>query len=81
MSEVIIIQCEFTREVNQAASEACKKAAADWKSPLAAAYAQVSLELRRILERHASKCAICLKEDGIFNAVTNLSHRSTAVAQ
>jgi hypothetical protein len=56
-------RCEFTREVQTAAVHAREKAAADWAAPLAPAYAQVALELLRVLEKHAKKCPICLEED------------------
>ncbi len=64
MSETIVTQCEIVRELNQSDREVINKAAYDWKSRhWLLGYAQVSLELRSIIRRHASTCAVCLKED------------------
>ena len=63
MSEIDNTRCEFTKEVLSASVQARNKAAADWNAPLAVVYGQVALELRRVLDRHAKNCLICLEED------------------
>jgi hypothetical protein len=73
MSEVNSTRCEFVEEVENAAREARKKAAANWKGPLVAAYAQVSLEMRGIVHRHIAKCIICQQEELQSNRGASLS--------
>ena len=77
-----ISNCEFVREVEAAAKEARNKGAADWNGPLALAYADVSLELRRIVNRHIRRgqCAVCRADERRSKATTaridsGLSHR------
>jgi len=61
--------CTFAAEVENAASGAIQKASRDWNAPLATAYAQVALELRRILHRHFAKCVVCRQEDPAGNRI------------
>ena len=66
MSESNITRCEFVEEVENAAREARKKGSAlDWQGTLAAAYAQTSLELRRIVHRHIERCPICRENEAL----------------
>jgi hypothetical protein len=65
MSETKFTTCELVMEAESSAREARKKGDDDWSSPLALAYYQVSLELRRIVSRHVlkGKCAACREDE------------------
>jgi hypothetical protein len=67
MSEVTITPstCEFINEIEASAREVRRKAGGDWSSPVAMAYYQCSLELRRIVSRHINKdeCAACRQDE------------------
>jgi hypothetical protein len=79
MSEVTIApsSCEFINEIEASAREVRRKAGGDWSSPVAMAYYQCSLELRRIVFRHTNKeeCAAC-REDEDRREMSNHPHPS-----
>jgi hypothetical protein len=72
MSESEITACPFAAEVENAAHETYNKTCAvGVREETAAAYAQASLELRRIVRRHAAACAICQTQEGHLHAATS----------
>jgi hypothetical protein len=81
MSRSDITTCEFVLEAEYSAREARKKAADDWSSPLALAYYQVSLELRRIVSRHVAKeeCAACRGDETRRQATECIAHLGSSV--
>jgi hypothetical protein len=67
MSEVNIAPstCEFINEIEASAREVRRKAGVDWSGPVAMAYYQASLELRRIVARHIRReqCPACREDE------------------
>jgi hypothetical protein len=65
MSETEITTCEFIKEVESAAREARRKGGEDLCSPLAMAYFQVSLEMRKLVHRHITRgqCSACREDE------------------
>jgi hypothetical protein len=67
-----ISNCEFVRELEAAAKDAYSKGAADWNAPIAIAYGQVSLEMKRIVNCHIRRghCAACRADELRSKAAT-----------
>jgi hypothetical protein len=75
MSVIDITTCEYVLEAESAAREAREKAAEDWSKPLSMAYAEVSLQLRKIVHRHIQRgqCASCREDETRRGAAASIA--------